>query len=417
MAGQAFPTDGYTGYFYGNTANSYGGVYNHGAYQSQGTYEERSCWRKLYDYQSGYWYYQNLLTNNTQWEQPEGWDSWPINGEVVQKQTNDYVDGEKSGFSFFRQTSEEIEAMNVEYVKRKARQQIDPEKAKKIHWRPEGANEYNIWYDKWIGDHWKGMRDEGPAETRCCVKKDAGHTKAVLLDPKRKKTYFCIYFARGCCQHGSECGYYHLVPSDKDAKRIDMVHDIFGREKHKLHSDNMGGVGSFEKDCRTLYVGRLGSHRELESLLWKEFGEWGEIEDIRVITKRQIAFVRYKNRVNCEFAKIAMSDQKLDGQEVLNIRWAYDDPNPRARKQKTEDDRDAVRAAIYEKLDDEEPQPKRLRSEGIIGSYPNTDDQYPDSAGPQTKEQYEQEQILQQVKVDCSRLDEAFKRVESSSYN
>ena len=28
-----------------------------------------------------------------------------------------------------------------------------------------------------------------------------------------------------------------------------------------------------------------------------------------------------------------MSDQKLDGQEVLNVRWAYDDPNPKVRKQ------------------------------------------------------------------------------------
>ena len=28
-----------------------------------------------------------------------------------------------------------------------------------------------------------------------------------------------------------------------------------------------------------------------------------------------------------------MSDQQLDSQEVLNIRWAYDDPNPKVRKQ------------------------------------------------------------------------------------
>jgi hypothetical protein len=62
-----------------------------------------------------------------------------------------------------------------------------------------------------------------------------------------------------------------------------MVHDVFGREKHKLHSENMGGVGSFEKDCRTLYVGRLGRHRDLEDLLWKEFGEWGEVEVSPVI--------------------------------------------------------------------------------------------------------------------------------------
>ena len=66
--------------------------------------------------------------------------------------------------------------------------------------------------------------------------------------------------------------------------RVDMVHDVFGREKHKLHSDNMGGVGSFEKDCRTLYVGRLGKHKDLENILWKEFGEWGEVEVLDVIS-------------------------------------------------------------------------------------------------------------------------------------
>lgn len=60
--------------------------------------------------------------------------------------------------------------------------------------------------------------------------------------------------------------------------RINLIHDIFGRERHKLHHENMGGVGSFEKECRTLYVGRLGKHYELESVLWSEFGEWGEIE-------------------------------------------------------------------------------------------------------------------------------------------
>ena len=61
------------------------------------------------------------------------------------------------------------------------------------------------------------------------------------------------------------------------------------------------------------------------------------------------------------------------------------------RKQKTMDDRDALRTAVYEKLE-EEPQPKRLCSEGIIGSYPDTDDQYSDSSaiGPQTREQIEQ---------------------------
>lgn len=40
----------------------------------------------------------------------------------------------------------------------------------------------------------------------------------------------------------------------------------------------MGGIGTFDKECRTLYVGGLGNRSTLEKLLWIEFGEWGEIE-------------------------------------------------------------------------------------------------------------------------------------------
>ena len=28
-----------------------------------------------------------------------------------------------------------------------------------------------------------------------------------------------------------------------------------------------------------------------------------------------------------------MSDQKLNNRELLNVRWAFDDPNPKARKE------------------------------------------------------------------------------------
>ena len=28
-----------------------------------------------------------------------------------------------------------------------------------------------------------------------------------------------------------------------------------------------------------------------------------------------------------------MSDQKLDNRELLNVRWAFDDPNPKSRKE------------------------------------------------------------------------------------
>lgn len=33
------------------------------------------------------------------------------------------------------------------------------------------------------------------------------------------------------------------------------------------------------------------------------------------------------------FLQIAMADQKLDNRELLNVRWAFDDPNPKSRKE------------------------------------------------------------------------------------
>ena len=44
-----------------------------------------------------------------------------------------------------------------------------------------------------------------------------------------------------------------------------------------------------------------------------------------------IAFIRYRLRASCEFAKEAMTNQALDGEECLNCKWAYDDPNPLAQ--------------------------------------------------------------------------------------
>lgn len=86
--------------------------------------------------------------------------------------------------------------------------------------------------------------------------------------------------------------------------RIDLGHDCFGRDRHQSHRDDMGGVGSFEKECRTLYVGGLSIRSGLEKVLSTEFGEWGELEEVKIIPRLHIAFLTYKNRMNAEFAKV-----------------------------------------------------------------------------------------------------------------
>ena len=42
-----------------------------------------------------------------------------------------------------------------------------------------------------------------------------------------------------------------------DEASLEATKDIFGRDRHQTHRDDMSGAGSFELNTRTLYVGGL----------------------------------------------------------------------------------------------------------------------------------------------------------------
>ena len=144
------------------------------------------------------------------------------------------------------------------------------------------------------------------------------------------------------------------IPVPSDMAKIDLTHDCFGRTRFGTQRDDMGGgmiklfvfmglVGSMNHDCRTIYVAGLERKdgQNLEEILNKHFSEFGEVEQINVIYRLSIAFVRYRMRCSAEFAKVAMANQALDGEEVLNVRWAYEDPNPIAKQAIAVANRDA----------------------------------------------------------------------------
>lgn len=49
---------------------------------------------------------------------------------------------------------------------------------------------------------------------------------------------------------------------------------------------------------------------------------------MRVLQYRSVAFVTYIHEANGQFAREAMSCQSMDNEEILNVRWATEDPNP-----------------------------------------------------------------------------------------
>lgn len=196
---------------------------------------------------------------------------------------------------------------NTLFLSRPARKQkefIDP---KKYHM--EGSNEYNIWYGRYIGDMPDRANEKEAAPDRCIVKQDGGYTRADSGGEKRKeRRFFCLHFARGMCAKGSECVFYHRIPTPADDSKCDELCDCFGRQKHNAHRDDMNGVGSFMKPCRTLFVGNLlkekyNTPKDLERACWKHFEEWGELESVNVIHRLSIAFPRYRLRTSAGTVK------------------------------------------------------------------------------------------------------------------
>lgn len=111
----------------------------------------------------------------------------------------------------------------------------------------------------------------------------------------------------------------------------------------------------------------------LEEELIKQFGEWGDLEHVRVIHSKNIGFVRYRLRAAAEFAKEAMADSSLGHEEVLTVRWANDDPNP-GLKAATQADNEAKGAnAVLNKWGSTALWQYTMPTEQ---SYPDTDPQY-----------------------------------------
>eukprot|EP00743_Colponemidia_sp_Colp-15_P005953 GILK01006399.1.p1 GENE.GILK01006399.1~~GILK01006399.1.p1 ORF type:complete len:451 (-),score=67.19 GILK01006399.1:169-1491(-) len=414
---------------------------------------QAGVWQQVFDPASGCYYYYNPQTKESRWEAPESfipvatyqapydYDNTTYNPEddADAPPGTEVAPGTEKPVGvadkFLTSLGNDPSSFNIKArLGRPARKQVKEMPKSKFAYK-EGDEQYNIWYDKYLGDREK--REREPATTRCNIERDSGWTKADIQDPHG--AYFCVHFARGACALGPECNYLHRLPTIEDNNRMNMLNDVFGRDRHATHRDDMGGAGNFNKESTTLYIGelRLGGLDEdkVYQSLHRHFSEWGEIDNIRVIPRKAIAFVRYKIRVSAEFAKVAMADQSLDHDEMINVRWAYDDPNPKAIEQLEKKNQQTFDDAVQ----------RRVQNMGLTGSeldtvfmgyapeelnnpgyymqgystapYPVTDEQYQASltqnTGPMTKEDMERQKELERIQQSTSRMSEILKNIDA----
>eukprot|EP00037_Helgoeca_nana_P011219 m.100575 g.100575 ORF g.100575 m.100575 type:complete len:353 (-) comp20684_c0_seq1:27-1085(-) len=218
----------------------------------------------------------------------------------------------------------------VAVVDRPARRQVQKNKGPaRFDAKKAAGTSYNIWYGKEEGR----PQPREKSATRCVIDSDAGRTQGTA-DPQ---AWICFKFAQGKCAIGDQCRNIHCLPAGVFAKELPTGKDCFGRDRFATDREDRGGVGAFEKDPesqRTLYVGGLPARRGLEKALRMQFGEWGKLDRVHIKRDGGAGFVQYAHRASAEFAKIAMAEQSLFGDDMLNVRWADSDPNPRAAKRK-----------------------------------------------------------------------------------
>ncbi|CXI62415.1 pre-mRNA-splicing factor CWC2, putative [Plasmodium berghei] len=220
-------------------------------------------------------------------------------------------------------TSDKVKAI----LKNPARLQVTQEELNKVEHTQENQNS-NIWFGKYVTDKNNNNNPKFVAKYKCNPSKDSGYTKADKS--YANKPYFCIYFARGCCAYGHNCLYRHRIPTENDELEFENTMDIFGREKYNTFKEDMNGNGNFNNDCRTLFIGSIyinnfNEVNAIEKVLYDEFVIYGNIDYVRFIPNKNIAFIQFTNRVNAEFARVAMSDQPLANYSIsLTIKWAFD---------------------------------------------------------------------------------------------
>ena len=78
------------------------------------------------------------------------------------------------------------------------------------------------------------------------------------------------------CTKGQDCQQLHRLPGTYDLFNPNV--DCFGRDKFSDYRDDMGGVGSFMRQNRTIYVGRIHVTDDIEEIVARHFAEWGQIE-------------------------------------------------------------------------------------------------------------------------------------------
>ncbi|XP_073267567.1 LOW QUALITY PROTEIN: zinc finger CCCH domain-containing protein 49-like [Populus alba] len=163
---------------------------------------------------------------------------------------------------------------------------------------------------------------------------------------KRNRAHVCSFFARGECTRGAECPYRHEMPITGELSQQNIKDRYYGVNDPVAMKllNKAGDMPSLEppedESIKTLYVGGLDA-RISEQDLRDQFYAHGEIESIKMVPQRAIAFVTYTTREGAEKAAAELSNRLVIKGLRLKLMWG----RPQAPKPELESSDEARQQA------------------------------------------------------------------------
>ncbi|RCH93349.1 Pre-mRNA-splicing factor, partial [Rhizopus stolonifer] len=65
---------------------------------------------------------------------------------------------------------------------------------------------------------------------------------------------------------------WHRVPTTED--HVETTIDCFGRDKFTEFRQDMGGIGGFIRENKTLYIGRIAITDDVDEVIKRHFGQF-----------------------------------------------------------------------------------------------------------------------------------------------
>lgn len=143
---------------------------------------------------------------------------------------------------------------------------------------------------------------------------------------KRNQARLCSFFAKDCCNRGTECPYRHEMPTTTSLSKQNYHTRYYGSDDPVANkmleraSKLPSLVPPIDLNITTLFIGNVTPAITKEDL-WNVFYMYGEITSFKIYYLRSCALVTYCKRQDAENACVGLSRHLVVKGHTLVLRW------------------------------------------------------------------------------------------------